>query len=325
LTYITPDVIVMSLPAMDYQTLYRNHINDVVRFLDEKHPSSYLVVNCCSEAYANYPIDKFHGRVLRCSIDDHNVPPLHLLLSLCLEMKKWMDGGPKRVLVIHCKGGKGRSGSVICAWLLFSRACTDANQALTLFGHMRTDPTKVGRIQGVETASQRRYVNYFSSVVEKGGRLPSLVYCEVMRIVVEFTFPEGEGLRGYSTGSNIIITHTDGGPVSDLRLDKKNEIREGSKYVIEYMSQESVTVVRDTRIVILLEKDKARTITKGADIPTATEIVFFYFWFHTAFVGKTLQLQKPDVDKNRKWRNGPFESLVNLNVEVFFNVVQNNL
>jgi len=75
-------------------------------------------------------------------------------------------------------------------------------------------------------------------------------------------------------------------------------------------------------MVILLEKDKEvllRPIKKGNDPPTFTEVVFFYFWFHTAFVGKSLKLQKTDLDKNRKWRNGPFEALLNVNVEVFFN------
>lgn len=49
------------------------YIDDVVRFLDEKHPDSYLIVNCCSERYANYPVDKFHGNVYRVGIDDHSI------------------------------------------------------------------------------------------------------------------------------------------------------------------------------------------------------------------------------------------------------------
>ena len=35
-----------------------------------------------------------------------------------------------RVVAVHCKGGKGRSGSLCCAWLLYSRECETADAAL---------------------------------------------------------------------------------------------------------------------------------------------------------------------------------------------------
>jgi protein-tyrosine phosphatase len=42
-------------------------------------------------------------------------------------------------LAIHCRGGKGRTGSMCCAWLLYSRACLDADDALTHFALERTE------------------------------------------------------------------------------------------------------------------------------------------------------------------------------------------
>lgn len=31
---------------------------------------------------------------------------------------EWMDKDESRIMAIHCKGGKGRTGTVVCSWLL---------------------------------------------------------------------------------------------------------------------------------------------------------------------------------------------------------------
>ena len=64
---------------------------------------------------------------------------------------------PLQALVVHCRGGKGRTGSMCCAWLLFARGAIDADDALTRFALERTELALGGtRIQGVDTPSQRR-------------------------------------------------------------------------------------------------------------------------------------------------------------------------
>jgi PTEN phosphatase family protein len=37
-----------------------------------------------------------------------------------------MDASENNTIAIHCKGGKGRTGTMICIWLLESKACTTA-------------------------------------------------------------------------------------------------------------------------------------------------------------------------------------------------------
>lgn len=312
LAYITDRVMVMSLPAWDFRSLYRNNIDDVARFLDTMHPDKYIVLNCCAESYANYPVSKFHDRVKRYYIDDHNTAPLGQMLEACEYVDKWMRERPDNVVVIHCKGGKGRSGSMICAYLLYYGVCHSGVEVMDLFAHKRTDPTKPGRLQGVETASQRRYVEYFSNVVRSGKILPPPTRLYITNVSVKLISPDK--LQGtYQMAPFASITHNDGVPTTSLRLRKRHDDYDSLGGVsVDYEGPKGVTLVNDVRLMIFLE-DK-----KGNQKGKKREIYFFYFWFHTAFVGSSLTLSKPEVDRNRKWKKSPFGKLKSLTVQVSF-------
>jgi hypothetical protein len=58
------------------------------------------------------------------------------------------------------QGGKGRTGTVIASYLLFSAAFEDPLQALDFFAERRSKKKK-----GVTQPSQRRYVRYFSEIL----------------------------------------------------------------------------------------------------------------------------------------------------------------
>ncbi|XP_050622925.1 phosphatidylinositol 3,4,5-trisphosphate 3-phosphatase TPTE2-like [Macaca thibetana thibetana] len=104
LTYVTERIIAMSFPSSGRQSFYRNPIEEVVRFLDKKHPNHYRVYNLCSERA--YDPKYFHNRVSRIMIDDHNVPTLHEMVVFTKEVNEWMAQDPANIVAIHCKGGK---------------------------------------------------------------------------------------------------------------------------------------------------------------------------------------------------------------------------
>ncbi|KAH9916723.1 phosphatases II [Epithele typhae] len=118
LAYITDQVIVMGYPATGIEGLYRNRREDAKEFLEHRHGKNFWVFNFCPIKENSYPADVFDGRVSRYPFPDHHAPPLAILPLIAREIRLWLDGSPNRVAVLHCKAGKGRSGTMACAYLL---------------------------------------------------------------------------------------------------------------------------------------------------------------------------------------------------------------
>nr|BAO96086.1 voltage-sensor containing phosphatase [Hynobius nebulosus] len=165
LTYVTDRVIAMSFPSAGQQSFYRNPIKEVAKFLDTKHKDHYKIYNLCSEK--GYDPKYFHYRVERIFIDDHNVPALADMLKFTASARDWMAQDQKNIIAIHCKGGKGRTGTMVCTWLVDSDQFESAKGSLDYFGERRTDTSTSSKFQGVETPSQSRYVGYYEIMKNK--------------------------------------------------------------------------------------------------------------------------------------------------------------
>ena len=135
LTYITPRIIAMSFPAADFvQQIYRNNIKKVSSFLKEKHGQKYFVYNMSGIEYDTTP---FNGLVITCQWEDHHSPTLSLLVECCQIIHNFLDADPDNVVVIHCNAGKGRTGTLICCYLLFCGFADTALNAITYYGWKR--------------------------------------------------------------------------------------------------------------------------------------------------------------------------------------------
>ena len=61
LVYVNEKIIAMGYPSESMESIYRNSLDEVKRFLEDRHFDKYKIYNLCSERC--YDINKFHGRV----------------------------------------------------------------------------------------------------------------------------------------------------------------------------------------------------------------------------------------------------------------------
>ncbi|KAJ1448225.1 protein-tyrosine phosphatase-like protein [Pelagophyceae sp. CCMP2097] len=162
LTYVTKRIIAMGFPASDLEGAFRNNIDDVQKFFDAHHKGHYRLYNLCSER--TYPTDRFHGRFVRFPFDDHNPPPMGMFYFFCKDVQDYLAASPDNVVAIHCKAGKGRTGVMISAYLVWSNEWPSAAEAMQFYGFARTNNQK-----GVTIPSQRRFIEYFQRTLQPDG------------------------------------------------------------------------------------------------------------------------------------------------------------
>eukprot|EP00916_Digyalum_oweni_P006818 GHVL01011656.1.p1 GENE.GHVL01011656.1~~GHVL01011656.1.p1 ORF type:complete len:650 (+),score=58.10 GHVL01011656.1:2073-4022(+) len=172
LTYITKRVIAMGVPAMGTEKLYRNPLTEVVEFLNTKHPMRYRLYNLCSERV--YPAEKFNNAVCRIPFEDHSVPTLTVLWKFVFDVERFLSLDPENVIAVHCKGGKGRTGLAIAAWLLYAGMCQNYIEALDMFETRRADSHFGEKRQTVSNASQLRYLEYFQVLIQENMRITEI-------------------------------------------------------------------------------------------------------------------------------------------------------
>ncbi|XP_055549701.1 putative uncharacterized protein DDB_G0290989 isoform X3 [Wyeomyia smithii] len=173
LTYINDRIIAMGYPAEQLESLYRNKIEDVQKMLEKNHAGCYKIYNLCSERNYNHErFPNYSGYPFK----DHNPPDIELINSFCEDVDKHLRADSKNVVAVHCKAGKGRTGTMICCYLLYSRQFNTAAEALHYYGQRRTRDSK-----GVTIPSQRRYVEYYATLLRSSEtyRPVTLYICEI--------------------------------------------------------------------------------------------------------------------------------------------------
>ena len=105
---------------------------------------------------------RFGGRFERFPFDDHSPPPLGLLYYFCESAHEWLSSHKDHVIAVHCKAGKGRTGTCISAYFLYARLYRTPAEAMEAYGSARTKNKK-----GVTIPSQRRFVEYFGHCCER--------------------------------------------------------------------------------------------------------------------------------------------------------------
>ncbi|GAA0164432.1 protein phosphatase [Lithospermum erythrorhizon] len=166
LTYITENIIAMGFPAGDISSgffcyvegFYRNHMEEVIKFLETHHKDRYKVYNLCSERL--YDASLFEGKVACFPYDDHNCPPLQLITLFCQSAYSWLKEDIENVVVVHCKAGMARTGLMISSLLLHLKFFPTSEESIDYYNQKRCFDGK-----GLVLPSQIRYVKYFERVL----------------------------------------------------------------------------------------------------------------------------------------------------------------
>jgi phosphatidylinositol-3,4,5-trisphosphate 3-phosphatase/dual-specificity protein phosphatase PTEN len=275
LTYITTRIIAMGFPSTSIEGLYRNPLEEVQRFFNTRHPSHYKVYNLCEEK--TYSNNLFYKQGYF-PFKDHEAPPLNLIRPFCDDAKSFLDEDEKNVIAVHCKAGKGRTGTLICCLLLYMKVFDDSDECLQYYGMMRAENGK-----GVTIPSQIRYVNYFEKIIKDNMAHPITFIKKKIKKIRMFTIPKfhkiytpiftiNNNKNNYCSKKKKTVSDKEGSnAVLDFDIDNNGFIVEGDVQIIFY------------RIHIIGKKEN-----------------IFKLWFNTNFIpndSNIYEFDKKSIDK----------------------------
>ena len=294
LTYVTDRIIAMGFPSASssLESMFRNSVDEVQMFLEEKHKNCYKVYNLCSERY--YDAKKFQGRVSVYPFDDHNPPEfgefnltmvsvlkpavsLGLILAFCRDVEQWLLEHPDHVAAVHCKAGKGRTGLMICSYLLYSGIFTTSSEVLEYYGTKRTSDCK-----GVTIPSQRRYVDYFAVTLAQ-----SIEYTPVRLLLTEIILepPPHVGFGHHEVHLQYqVLQHL----MAPFTSTVQTVTWEDKKVVLKV--NPPLLLNGDVKIVFSqkMNVDLLHLTNKPKFISTVPHSKLFHFWVNTCFINLRL-------------------------------------
>ncbi|MBA0640998.1 hypothetical protein Goklo_025595 [Gossypium klotzschianum] len=173
MTYITENIIAMGFPAGDMSSgffgyvegFYRNHMEEVIRFFETYHKDKYKVYNLCSERL--YDASLFEGKVASFPFDDHNCPPIRLIISFCQSAYSWLKEDIENVVVVHCKAGMARTGLMISSLLLYLKFFPTAEESIDYYNQKRCVDGK-GLVLPSQIVSNGLLVIFLDDAPKKG-------------------------------------------------------------------------------------------------------------------------------------------------------------
>nr|XP_058929538.1 tensin-3 isoform X5 [Kogia breviceps] len=159
LTYITERIIAVSFPAGCSEESYLHNLQEVTRMLRSKHGDNYLVLNLSEK---RYDLTKLNPKILDVGWPELHAPPLDKVCTICKAQEAWLNSDAHNVVVIHCRGGKGRIGVVISSYMHFTNVSASADQALDRFAMKKFYDDKLSALM---QPSQKRYVQFLSGLL----------------------------------------------------------------------------------------------------------------------------------------------------------------
>jgi len=212
-------------------------------------------------------------------------------------LKNFLQENEKHVVAIHCKAGKGRTGVMVCCWLLHSKFCCNANESIDFYGEIRTKNGK-----GLTIPSQIRYVRYYEKILQQGNIPTKKVHLNTLRF---HTVPDYDPQGGCDPYIRVYV-YKELDFVLVLETDPLDHVYRHKNVIVDIDCQR-LEIEGDVKI-ILMDRDNF-----------ADDDHMCHFWFNTCFIENDyLVIHKSDLDKaNKDIECKHF--LPEFKIELFFN------
>ena len=162
--YVTDRIVTMSHPysqsSVDGDITPSRKLAAVGHMLRKRHGGRYMVWNLSEVDYDSSLLDDM---VLAYKFPGSPSPPLGLLLKLLMAMESWLKADARNVAVVHCLTGRGRTSTVLAAFLCWTGegGFTDVNVALEYIARCKRLP-----VTSLTIPSQVRYAGYFANMLD---------------------------------------------------------------------------------------------------------------------------------------------------------------
>ncbi|MED6253602.1 hypothetical protein ATANTOWER_015334 [Ataeniobius toweri] len=167
LTYITERIISVFFPPKLEEQRYRLNLKEVAAMLKSKHQDKFLLLNLSER---RHDITRLNPKVHDFGWPDLHAPPLDKICAICKAMENWLTADPQHVVVLHCKGNKGKTGVIIAAYMHYNKISAGADQALSTLAMRKFCEDKVSSSL---QPSQNRYIYYFGGLLSGAIKMNS--------------------------------------------------------------------------------------------------------------------------------------------------------
>ncbi|KAK5603607.1 hypothetical protein CRENBAI_003901 [Crenichthys baileyi] len=272
LTYITERIISIICSSACPEDLYLQNLKKIIPMLESKHGHNYMLITLSQK---HDVLTKMTQKVFNTGWLDLLAPSLDQIFNVCTAMENWLQGNPKHVLVLHCRGDRGRLGVLVASYIHFTNMSASADLSLDHFAMRKFYNDKLSTLM---IPSQKRYVWMVGSMLKGGLRMnhsQSFLLCVVLYGLPKIRPDEGccLFLKVYQSLQAVCTS-----PVYHVNAAETDRL-----YIVLRPAQ----LLKGDILVVCYDKNNQ----------SASRQVVFRLQFHTGLVvGHSLSFCKADLD-----------------------------
>ena len=208
-----------------------------------------------------------------------------MLKPFCEDVESYLTAANGNIVAIHCKAGKGRTGLMICVYLVHQNKT--AEQAMKFYASQRTTDNK-----GVTIPSQMRYVHYYEQFLRGMSPEPKRLRIVHIRLI---TVPCG-GCKPFFKVNRMRLNRQKMTTEKECVFNYRKACEKNGIKLKKYAANEAYIDLDCTGMDLVVEGDTQLVFSNADSIPPDQKM--FALWFHTAFVsGNFLLFEKSTIDK----------------------------